>query len=65
LNFLEIVQLFEPKWSEKIKKKKFKIFNKDFVLYIKTIEKEVALQYAGYDEDGDQDYENEEEYELD
>ena len=65
MNFLEIVQLFEPKWSEKIKKKKFKIFNKDFVLYIKTIEKEVALQYAGYDEDGDQDYENEEEYELD
>lgn len=28
LNFLEIVQLFEPKWSEKIKRKKFNIYNK-------------------------------------
>lgn len=33
LNFLEIVQLFEPKWSEKIKRKKFNIYNK--VKYIK------------------------------
>jgi len=28
LNFLDIVQLFDPKWNEKIKKKKFKIYNK-------------------------------------
>lgn len=60
LNFLEIVQLFEPKWSEKIKRKKFKIFNKEFVLYIKTIESEVAKQYAAnYEEDGETNYEQE------
>jgi len=64
LNFLEIVQLFEPKWNEKIKKKKFKILNKDFVLYIKTIEKEIALQYAGYQEEEGQAYEEEEEEEY-
>lgn len=27
LNFLEIVRLFEPKWNERIKTKKFKIQN--------------------------------------
>jgi hypothetical protein len=27
LNFLEIVQLYDPKWSESIKNKKFKINN--------------------------------------
>jgi hypothetical protein len=28
LNFLEVVQLYEPKWAEHIKKEKFKIYNK-------------------------------------
>lgn len=32
LNFLEIVQLFEPKWGEKIKRKKFKIYKKVFII---------------------------------
>lgn len=39
LNFLEIVQLFEPKWGEKIKRKKFNIFNKVsyFIFYFLLI----------------------------
>lgn len=33
INFLEVVQLFEPKWSEKIKSKKFEISNRvSFIL---------------------------------
>jgi hypothetical protein len=42
LNFLEIVQLFEPKWSESIKRKKFKIMNKDFIKYLKTIQAKLS-----------------------
>lgn len=45
LNFLEIAQLYEPKLSEMIKRKKFKIYNKDFMNYLKLIQKKLgALQ---------------------
>jgi hypothetical protein len=39
LQFLEIVQLFEPMHSEKVKKKKFKIFNKEFINHVENLEK--------------------------
>lgn len=42
LNFLEIVQLFEPKWSENIKRKKFKIYNRDFIKFLKTIQSKLS-----------------------
>jgi hypothetical protein len=35
LNFLEVVLLYDNKWSEKIKRKKFKINNKVSIHYIK------------------------------
>jgi hypothetical protein len=34
LNFLEVVQLYEPKWAEHIKKEKFKIYNKVINIYL-------------------------------
>lgn len=40
MHFLEIVQLFEPMHSEKVKKKKFKIFNKEFIKHVESLEKE-------------------------
>ncbi len=39
MQFLEIVQLFEPMHSEKVKKKKFKIFNKEFINHVENLEK--------------------------
>lgn len=39
MNFLDIIQLFEPMHSEKVKKKKFKIYNKEFIKYVDSIEK--------------------------
>jgi hypothetical protein len=35
LNFLEIVRLFEPKWNERIKTKKFKIQNQVYFYNIR------------------------------
>lgn len=43
LNFLEIVQLFEPKWSEKIKRKKFTIYNKVKIKRINFFQKSFIL----------------------
>jgi transposase len=39
LNFLEILQLFEPAHSEKVKKKKFKTFNRSFIDHVESITK--------------------------
>ena len=73
LNFLDIVQLFEPKWSEKIKRKKFNIFNKvkfmtltvieliqDFIKYLKNFQKELN-NYEAMNKFQDQMIANEEE----
>ena len=39
MSFLEIVQLFDPSYSEKVKKKKFKVMNKDFVKHVEDHER--------------------------
>jgi len=44
MNVLEIVQLFEPEYSEKVKKKKFKVYNKEFL-------KMVDMKGGEYEED--------------
>jgi hypothetical protein len=64
LNFLEIVRLFEPKYGESIKTKKFKIQNQGFIKFVEAFEKEYVnskvnnnyLYKEGQDDDDDQDY---------
>ena len=49
MQFLEIVQLFEPSHSEKVKKKKFKIYNKQFISHIESLEKDDDYDKYDYD----------------
>lgn len=44
LNFLEVVQIFEPNWSEKVKKKKFNVYNREFVSYVRLLDNVVDAQ---------------------
>jgi hypothetical protein len=37
-NFLEVLQLLDQTYSEKVKKKKFKMLNKDFIRYVESKE---------------------------
>lgn len=64
LNFLEIVQLYDPKWAESIKRKKFKINNREFLKFIKTITPSLEMLNNMNMKNGlGVDIEDEEEYE--
>lgn len=45
INFLDVVQLFEPSHSEKVKKKKFKIYNKEFLKSKEKTEEDYGQEY--------------------
>ena len=43
MRFLEIVQIFESKWSEKIKEEKFKLYNNDLINQIVEVQTKLQL----------------------
>ena len=43
MRFLEIVQIFEAKWSEKIKEEKFKLYNNDLINQIVEVQAKLQL----------------------
>ena len=59
MRFLEIVQIFEKQWSEKIKKEKFRLYNNDLINKIKDIQNKYQLmsdyiEHGGFIDDGDE-----------
>ena len=59
MRFLEIVQIFEAKWSEKIKEEKFKLYNNDLINQIVEVQAKLQLmseyiEKGGLYEDGDE-----------
>ena len=59
MRFLEIVQIFESKWSEKIKEEKFKLYNNDLINQIVEVQTKLQLmseyiEKGGLYEDGDE-----------
>ena len=59
MRFLEIVQIFESKWSEKIKEEKFKLYNNDLINQIVEVQAKLQLmseyiEKGGLYEDGDE-----------
>ena len=57
MRFLEIVQIFEAKWSEKIKEEKFKLYNNDLINQIVEVQAKLQLmseyiEKGGLYEDG-------------
>jgi hypothetical protein len=64
LRFLEIVQLYDNKWSETIKRKKFKIYNSKIINSIKMIQNQLSkMGSLGFGEKGE--YYDEEDGEMD
>ena len=58
MRFLEIVQIFESKWSEKIKEEKFKLYNNDLINQIVEVQTKLQImseyiEKGGLIEDGD------------
>ena len=58
MRFLEIIQIFEKKWSEKIKKEKFKLYNNELINKITEIQQKYQLmneyiEQGGLIEDGE------------
>ena len=56
--FLEIIQIFDAKWSEKIKKEKFRLYNNELINKIKEVQNKLQLmndyiEQGGLLEDGD------------
>ena len=61
MRFLEIVQIYETKWSEKIKKEKFRLYNNDLINKIKDVQNKFQLmsdylQQGGFFDDGGDEY---------
>jgi hypothetical protein len=59
MRFLEIVQIFEAKWGEKIKEEKFKLYNNDLINQIVEVQTKLQLmseyiEKGGLYEDGDE-----------
>jgi len=58
MRFLEIIQIFDAKWSEKIKKEKFRLYNNELINKIKEVQNKLQLmndyiEQGGLLEDGD------------
>jgi len=58
MRFLEIIQIFDEKWSEKIKKEKFRLYNNELINKIKEVQNKLQLmndyiEQGGLLEDGD------------
>ena len=51
LNFLDVVQLFEPKYHEKVIKLKFKILNKEFIEHVESLESQAEGNEMEYYDD--------------
>lgn len=58
MRFLEIVQLYDSKWSEKIKKEKFRLYNNDLINKIKDVQKgiKIMMEQGGMLEDDELGY---------
>ena len=61
MRFLEIVQIYETKWSEKIKKEKFRLYNNDLINKIKDVQNKFQLmsdylEQGGFLDDGGDEY---------
>jgi len=61
MRFLEIVQIYESKWSEKIKKEKFRLYNNDLINKIKDVQNKFQLmsdylEQGGFFDDGGDEY---------
>ena len=61
MRFLEIVQIYETKWSEKIKKEKFRLYNNDLINKIKDVQNKFQLmsdylEQGGFFDDGGDEY---------
>ena len=61
MRFLEIVQIYESKWSEKIKKEKFRLYNNDLINKIKDVQNKFQLmsdylEQGGFLDDGGDEY---------
>ena len=59
MRFLEIVQIFEKQWSEKIKKEKFRLYNNELINKIKDIQNKYQIMryyigHGGFVDDGDE-----------
>ena len=59
MRFLEIVQIFEKQWSEKIKKEKFRLYNNDLINKLKDLQNKYQLmsdyiEQGGLVDDGDE-----------
>ena len=59
MRFLEIVQIFEKQWSEKIKKEKFRLYNNELINKIKDVQNKYQLmsdyiEQGGFIDDGDE-----------
>ena len=59
MRFLEIVQIFEKQWSEKIKKEKFRLYNNELINKIKDIQNKYQImsdyiEHGGFVDDGDE-----------
>jgi len=59
MRFLEIIQIFEKKWSEKIKKEKFRLYNNELINKIKDVQNKYQLmsdyiEQGGFIDDGDE-----------
>ena len=59
MRFLEIVQIFEKQWSEKIKKEKFRLYNNELINKLKDVQNKFQLmndyiEQGGLIEDGDE-----------
>ena len=51
MRFLEIVQIFEKQWSEKIKKEKFRLYNNELIKKLKEVQNKYQLM-SDYIEQG-------------
>lgn len=47
MNFLEVIQIYDSSYNDKVKKRKFKVINKDFIKHVESLEtnKEVEELY--------------------
>ena len=59
MRFLEIVQIFEKQWSEKIKKEKFRLYNNELINKIKDVQSKYQMmsdyiEQGGLVDDGDE-----------
>ena len=59
MRFLEIVQIFEKQWSEKIKKEKFRLYNNELINKLKDVQNKYQLmsdyiEQGGFVDEGDE-----------